>query len=161
MEFASEYIEKYEDLESLGYKSGEIRRMLGSMEFVKDFVDTPEWLECVYKLPKGNKWADGQRYSLKAGPKNDGEQYIFLQIGNDLYIKNILNWWATKKEEDGFVFCAVKDKRICLIRDWRTMTAVCVVSGLRANMTPYKESAFFDFWKKNGGRIGFNETILR
>lgn len=161
-EFLNIFILDYENLMSIGFSDLQIKKMLGGLGYVKDFVDTPDWLECVNKIPKGYKWSDGTKFHLKSGKKNEPETYVFLMVEDDLYIKGLLDnfEWVDNSETNEFGnprLINVRDKRICLIRNWKSLKSHKVVYALDAIMTSFLESSFYKFWNDNGGKMSMQE----
>ena len=78
-DFVNKFIADYEKMESIGFKRNQILNMLASQKYVQDFVETPEWLTSVKKLPKGYKWSDGRKFYKKSG-KNGTFNKNFYEI---------------------------------------------------------------------------------
>jgi hypothetical protein len=161
--FIDKYISDYVKLQTLGYKDLEIKKMLATQNYVQDFADTPDWLTCVNRLPKGYKWTDGTKLYKKAqGKHSTSETYVFLIIENNLYIKGLLNGEVyLHNENDEIVYHKVIDKRICIINDWKSLGSVEVVDGLYDFTTPFLQSKIHEFWCENGGKTGFIKPITR
>lgn len=161
MDFVDKFIQNYDQMVKMGFTKKQILNMLGTLDYVKDFCDTPEWFTSVPKLPKGYKWSDGTKYHNKASKKNDSETYIFLIIGNDLYIKGFLDElyvFYDKKhisEYGNHKEIRLRDKRICVIKDWKNKKDY-KVNGL-IGITPFFENAISNFWHDNGGNMSMQE----
>ncbi len=160
--FLNKFLTDYENLISVGFSDLQAKKMLTELDYVKEFVDTPEWLECVKKLPRGCRWSDGTRFNKKAGKKNTSETYTFLAVGNDLYIKGMLDYMEglnhfSTNEYGTPSLTDVRDKRICLIRNWKKMKSHKVTYALDAVMTPFMEDSFHKFWNDNGGKMSMQE----
>ena len=160
--FLNKFLADYENLTSAGFSDLQAKKMLAKLDYVKDFVDTPEWLECAKKLPGGCKWSDGTRFNKKAGKKSSSETYTFLAVGNDLYIKGMLDHiegLALFNVDKYGVPSAidVRDKRICLIRNWKKLKSHKVTYALDAVMTPFLENSFHRFWNDNGGKMSMQQ----
>lgn len=163
MDFVDKFIEDYCKIESLGFKRTEILRMLGSQDYVKDFVETPVFFVSAKKLPKGYKWSDGEKYQCKAGKRSFNETYTFLIVENDIYIKGFYAVWGfdvvEKDDEkiDGFSakrYPLHKEFRnkICVIKNWKSMTPQYVLGKLD-EVTVFFENSLTDFYAKNGGNL--------
>lgn len=160
MEFIEKFISDYEKFSQMGYNKVQILKMLGTLQYVQDFIHTPEWLESTTKLPNGYKWSDGTKYNQKSGKKNDTQTYIFLIIDDDLYIKNMLNraynFYQSDDEVNGVsesTCYVIQDKRICIIRRWKEKRSHHVVRNMDDMMTPFLEKCIHNFWHDNGGNI--------
>ena len=161
-EFLNKFISDYENLISIGFADLQAKKMICALDYVKDFIDTPVWLECIKKLPKGYKWSSGTKFHLKSGKRNVPETYVFLSVENDLYIKGLLDnleWIDHSKSNEFGVsgLVKVKDKRICLIRNWKNLKSHKVTYALDAVMTPFLENSLCKFWNDNGGKMNMQE----
>lgn len=166
MDFVEKYSRDYEAMQKMGLKEFEIKRALGTLQYVKDFIDTPEWLEYAKKLPKGFKWSEGTKYNHKGGKRDVAEKYVFLIAEGDLYIRNMLyGKYCYRKpnedEDDGWTTYYIQDKRICKISNWKSMKANAVLDGLEGVMTPFLNNCILKFWNENGGKIGFQEEVIK
>jgi hypothetical protein len=163
MEFINKYISDYEKLKTLNFKDHEIKKMLATQNYVQDFVDTPDWITCVDKLPKGYKWADGTKLYKKAqGKHSTSETYVFLIIENNLYIKGLLNGEVYLHNKNDEIVCRkIIDKRICVINDWKSLGSAEVADKLYDFTTPFLQSKIHKFWHENGGKTGFIKPITR
>lgn len=137
----------------------------------------PEWLDEVPKLPKGFKWSDGRKFVYKGGKqrRTKAETHVFLPIGNDLYIKDLLNHTcaygylddngkAVFKQDDltkELVCFHLTDRTICVIRNWKSLFASEVIMGLDEIMTPFLKTAILTMWKDYGVKLGWTVPILR
>lgn len=165
--FINKFIEDYDKMKNIGFDREQILKMLATQKYVQDFVDTPEWLVNVKKLPKGYKWSDGTKCHKRGSKKGkaDSETYVFLSIDNDLYIKGLLDGtycYYDKKERNEYEIPTeykIRDKRICVIKDWRNKKDYKV--NLWIGITPFFENSLSNFWRDNGGKMGYqddNET---
>lgn len=168
MDFVNKFVSDYENFEKMGLKKHEILKMLGTLDYVQDFVDTPDWLNAVSKLPKGYKWNNGTTYKQKSSKRSDSETYIFLAIGDDLYIKNLLDkvYEATKiKEEENKEFellCAsLRDKRIYIIKNWKNMNALYVCGCLEKILSPFLYDCICKFWHENNIGLDYLNVITK
>lgn len=158
-EFINKLVKDCEKMKNIGFNRNQILTMLATQKYVQDFVDTPEWLVSVKKLPKGYKWSDGTKFHKIGGKKADSETYVFLSIDNDLYIKGFLDGayvYYDKKdlnEYGNYKEYRIRDKRICVIKDWRNKKDYKVNS--RIGITPFFENSLSNFWKDNGGKISY------
>lgn len=169
MDFVDKFIEDYCKIESLGFKRTEILRMLGSQDYVKDFVETPDFFVSAKKLPKGYKWADGEKYQYKAGKHSLSETYVFLIIENDIYIKGFFAGWEffktgrnNKAPNDYELKCYKAPKeignKICVIKNWKSMKPQYVLGKLD-EVTPFFETSLTDFYAKNGGNLSMQDGM--
>lgn len=161
VDFLNKYISDYKKLEECGFNRMQIIKMLNTQQYVKDFIDTPEWLVSVKKLPEGYKWNDGIKYQQKGAKKKDSETYIFLIIENDLYIKGLLDkkyeiYSETRSDEIGVPYIiGIRDKRICVIKDWKSKKDHKVNACI--GITPFFENSLSNFWCANGGNMSMQE----
>lgn len=162
-EFLNKLISDYEKMESIGLSKNQIFTMLTTQKYVQDFVDTPEWLISVKKLPKGYKWSDGTKCHKIGSKKRKSvsETYVFLSIDNDLYIKGLLDGayvYYDKKHINEYGIpkeYSVIDKRICVIKDWRNKKDYNV--NFWIGITPFFENSLSNFWRDNGGKMSYQE----
>lgn len=163
MDFVNKFIEDYCKIESIGFQKSEILKMLGSQDYVKDFVETPEFFVSAKRLPKGYKWSDGEKYQRKAGKHDFSETYTFLIVENDIYIKGFFTGWEfyntvrNNEAPDGYEtkwYKASKEIRskICVIKNWKSMKPQYVLGKLD-EVTPFFETSLTDFYAKNGGNL--------
>lgn len=175
-EFIDRFVRDYIALEGLGYSKADILRMLGTQQYIKDFCDTPQWIEIADKLPKGCKWSDGHKFREKPRKRSDCREYILLPAGDDLYIKGLLDkMYATGyKDAEGNIHARndvectrelkilkLSNKRICVIRDWKSIPANRVIIGLSAVMTPLLQDAILTVWHENDVPLGLMKRVLR
>ncbi len=73
-----------------GFSTAETRSMLAVLKYVRIWSANPRWLYPIRSLPKGYRWRDGQKFSQRSGRRSDGYSYIFLPVGEDLYIKGLV-----------------------------------------------------------------------
>lgn len=167
MDFVDKFIEDYCKIESLGFKRTEILRMLGSQDYVKDFVETPDFFVFAKKLPKGYKWSDGEKYQCKAGKRSFNEIYTFLIIENDIYIKGFFAGWyfyntvRNNEAPDGYEVKYHKTpkeigSKICVIKNWKSMKPQYVLGKLD-KVTPFFETSLTNFYAKNGGNLSMQD----
>lgn len=167
MYFVDKFIEDYCKIESLGFKRAEILKMLGSQDYVKDFVETPDFFVSAKKLPKGYKWSDGEKYQQKGAKKCFSETYTFLIVENDICIKGFYAGWerfeSARNDEapDGYeVSCYKLPKefanKICVIKNWKSMKPQYVLGKLD-EVTPFFESSLTNFYAKNGGNLSMQD----
>jgi hypothetical protein len=155
--FVNKFAEDYRKLEEAGFSEIAIKRMMGQLQYVKEFVGTPEWLVSAKKLPKGCKWSEGKKYSLKGGKRSDSITYIFLTVGDDLYIRNLVAYWIKTDEETNFR----RNSPITYIKNWKSMRSHHVVFSLKEIMNPFLETCIHEFWSENGGSTSMIEGGLR
>lgn len=161
--FINKFIEDYDKMKNIGFDREQILKMLATQKYVQDFVDTPEWLVNVKKLPKGYKWSDGTKCHKRGSKKGkaDSETYVFLSIDNDLYIKGLLDGayvYYDKKDSNEYGTheeYSIRDKRICVIKEWRNKKDYKVNAWI--GITPFFENSLSNFWRDNGGKMGYQE----
>lgn len=168
MEFANKFLDDYRKIESLGFKRAEILRMLGSQDYVIDFIETPDFFASAKKLPKGYKWTDGEKYQYKAGKHSLSETYVFLIIESDIYIKGFYSTWncqavvKSSKYADGFevkFFSSQEYKnKICVIKNWKTMKPQYVLGKLD-KVSTFFENSLTNFYAKNGGNLSMQDGM--
>lgn len=177
-DFWNKWTEDYIKLEELGFTKNQILHMLGSLQYVHDYCDTPSFIDFQEKLPKGYKWNDGVKYGFKGNEKKkyDGETYVLLPIGEDLYIrgihipfeiKNVVqrfgeNWKENPEFKNEYMVAYKECKRwATIIRNFRNYTAVYVITEMMDHISPFLHNCIMNFWKENGLRIGHIESILK
>ncbi len=164
MDFVDKFLEDYQKIESLGFKRSDVLKMLGSQDYVQDFAETPDFFVSAPKLPKGYKWADGEKYTRKrAGKKDFGETYVLLIIENDIYIKGFYVGWEyyvkdTEAEYGVAYYDVPKDLRnkICVIKNWKTMKPQYVLWKLD-KVTPFFENSLTNFYSQNSGNLSMQD----
>lgn len=160
-EFLDKFIKDYKNMEDIGFNRNQILNMLSTQKYVQDFIETPEWLVSAGKLPEGYKWSDGTKYHVKGGKKSESETYIFLSIGNDLYIKGLLDgaYELVNREavnEYGVPeLYSIRDKRICVIKDWKSKKDYKVND--RIGVSVFFQNSLSNFWRDNGGKMSYQE----
>lgn len=170
MDFVNKFIEDYCKIESLGFKRAEILRMLGSQDYVIDFVETPDFFVSVKKLPKGYKWTEGEKYQNKPSKHSHSETYTFLIIENDIYIKGFFAGWEVYKTvrnneaPDGYEveYCKMPKEicnKICVIKNWKSMKPQYVLWKLD-EVTPFFENSLTNFYEKNGGNLSMQDSLM-
>lgn len=165
-DFFNKFIGDYEKMESIGFDKNQILTMLTTQDYVQDFIETPDWLTSVKRLPKGYKWSDGTKYHKRGNvkEKSDSETYVFLSIDDDLYIKGLLDrayesYVAKGIGEDGLqngVIIEFRDKRICVIKDWKSKKDYKVNAWI--GRTPFLANSLSNFWRDNGGNMSYLEN---
>ncbi len=163
--FIDKFVPLLEGLMSLGMSKKQAIKAALTQNFVRDFADTPEWFVSA-KLPKGYKWSDGEKYSIKGGHRADSETYTFLPIDGDLYINGLYRravFYAHDEEGELQRYKAPKEirGRVVVIKNWQEMNAHHVLQRLRDECTPFFDNSLLKFWRKNGGETGLMEPILR
>lgn len=126
----------------------------------------PGWFEIANKLPKGCKWSDGTKYSLKSGKYCVGESYVLYIINDDIYIKGFYHnafIWAHDENDVLKLYKAPKEIRnqIVIIKNWQSMNIHEVLPHIYEESTPFFENCLMKFWKENGGRVGLIVPVLR
>lgn len=179
-EFINKFLPMLEGMMTLGMTKSQALKAICTQDFVRDFVDTPEWLVGAKSLPKGCKWSDGTKYHTSGRRGNHAvpETYWFLQIDEDLYIKgyfsqmilrasnNEKNRKAPGKEDDGKAYwnykAPPKDRnRIIVIRDWKSLRGQNVVYRIGDVRSPFFSNCIMNFWHANGGDCGMTNKIMR
>lgn len=130
-------------LQAQGFDAETIEQKLSKLHYVRFHAAYPKWLYPTDTLPKGYKWTDGTKYTLKSHGQYPSETYVFLPIENDLYIKTPNSY---------LVGVNVKDKAFLKVKDFRMLTAIDFINGYSG--TPFFLDCILHFWKDNGGRIG-------
>lgn len=135
-------------LEQSGFSPDEIKKMLGTFNYVRVWINTPRFLYPTLSLPKGYVWKSGVKYKCDYGVKGYSEKvtYVLLPIGRDLYIK-------------GISVCGtnIDDPKIAIIKNWKKLKGVDVAK----EFDYYLRSFILDFWKQNDLDLGFIEKITR
>ena len=165
-DFINRFVPLVEGMMNLGLTKQQALAAAATQKFVRDFADTPEWFVSAKGLPKGYKWSDGRKYSIKGGKRSAGEIYIFVSIDEDLYIKGFFRDATFYAEDDVGKFKwykAPKEIRnqIIVIRKWKSLNANDVALKLHDGCSPFFRSSILDYWKENGVRVGFTEPIMK
>ncbi len=131
-----------------GFSVSEAKQMAVSLKYVRCWCLNPRWLFPINKLPKGYKWRDGQKFVVKGSSRSDGETYIFLPAGENLYIKG-LTAAATH----------FSDYPAVVIKNYRSLTYCKIASA-------FPEGAFFlsslvTFWHSQGLDLGYTMKCIR
>lgn len=124
-------------LQDAGFSPSEIKRMLATLKYVRFWSANPPWLFPIKKLPKGYRWRDGQKFSCKSGRRYDGYCYIFLPIGEDLYVKGMV-----------VVGTKANDCPGAKIKRYKELT--CTEVSHRLSTSPGLDSAIRTFWHSQG-----------
>ena len=132
------------------------------------FTDKPQWFQSVSKLPKGYKWSDGTNFRQKGSRKSETENYTFLIIDNDLYIKDFLKQTSyyvvesSEKESVVKIYKTPKELRymIFVIRNWKYMKPHHVLYEIGFT-TSFFDSSFTKFCMENGGNISMIAEQLK
>jgi len=153
-----------QEMIGLGLTKDQAIKALGTQQYVQDFIDTPDWFVSAPKLPKGYKWADGARYHLKQQKNGNAETYVFLIVGDDIYIKGAFSMasFYGHNEKDELVLYksppSIRNK-ICVIKKWKGINANEV--NYKLDISPFFSSSILDFYSKNGGEIGLINKIVK
>ena len=131
-----------------GFSTTEVRSMLAALKYVQIWSENPRWLFPIRGLPKGYRWRDGKKFTQSGGRKSDGYSYIFLPVGQDLYIKG-LTVAGTK----------VDDYPASKIRRYKELTCVEVLR--KFSELPGLNSAIQSFWKSHGLPLGYTVPDIR
>ena len=150
--FANRLANDIKRLQDAGFDDTAIKKMIGTLKYVRFWSQWPSWAFPVDKLPKGHKWADGERFSLKQNKKSNSESYTFLVVDDDLYIKS-------KNGETFMPGLNIKDKVFLRIIDFRSITANDFLSKIE--LTPFFHDCVLKFWKEHDGRLGYVEPLLK
>lgn len=135
-------------LQEAGFSDKEIKKMIGTLNYVRIWCKNPVWLHPVKSLPKGYKWADGTKFKLKGVKRRGVENYTFLIIDDDLYIRGTYA-----------VGMNIKDKPMVKIINFRNLSANDAVSGLGGS--PFFEDSVLKFWKENELKLGLVVSYLK
>lgn len=135
-------------LQDAGFSLSEIKRMLATLKYVRFWSANPPWLFPIKKLPKGYHWRDGQKFSCKSGRQYDGYCYIFLPVGEDLYVKGM-----------GVVGAKTSDCPGAKIKHYKNLTSAEVSQRLSASSG--LDSAIHTFWHSQGLEGGYVVPVLR
>lgn len=141
-------------LRDAGFSVEETIKMICSLSYVKFWCANPSWLYPIAGLPTGYRWRDGQKFVQRArAQKADAHTYIFLPIGEDLYIKGI---------------CAVgthiTDFKGAKIKGFRTLAyheVVTKFSILGERTNPFFENSLLKFWQSQGLGLFNKPSYLR
>lgn len=132
----------------VGFSTAEVRSMLVALEYVQIWSANPRWLFPIRGLPKGYRWRDGQKFAQSGGRKSDGYSYIFLPVGQDLYIKG-LTVAGTK----------IDDYPASKIRRYKELACIEVLR--KFSELPGLSSAIQSFWKSQGLPLGYAVPDIR
>ena len=126
----------------------------------------PCWFEITNRLPKGYKWSDGTKYSLKSGKYCVGESYVLYIISDDIYIKGFYRNTSILAYDENDVLKLYKaPKEICnqvvAIKNWQSMNIHDILPYLYERVSPFFQSCLMKFWKENGGKVGLMVPVLR
>ena len=83
--FANRLANDIKRLQDAGFDDTAIKKMIGTLKYVRFWSQWPSWAFPVDKLPKGHKWADGERFSLKQNKKSNKHQLNFSLYFNAFY----------------------------------------------------------------------------
>lgn len=150
--FSQRLADTIEQLQALGFYGKTLKQMITVIPFVRAWLDTPRDFYPAKTLPKGYKWSDGKKYQYKAvGNKSSSETYIFLPVGDDLYIKGMALAGTSKANKSSLFY----------IKNFREKTAAEITIDFS-----YPDGVFFcncihKFWKEQGLRQGLVDPILR
>lgn len=168
-DFVNKFIDDYEKFESMGYEKNQIFRFLGTLQYVQDFSDTPQWLETAEKLPKGYKWKDGEKYKFchRSGKYyNDSFTNVLLEVEDDLWIKDGIRGVVFLPNTNGdldsngnvsIVPFRAKPK-IAIVRDWKNL---CINDIERKLWNSDQELCDCLCWYYQKKGMRFHKSILR
>ncbi len=133
-----------------GFSINEVKHMVMSLRYVHYWRSNPAWMFPINGLPKGYRWRDGQKFSYKNKRRKRaaGETYVFLPVGENLYIKGI--------EAVGTHF---SDYSGVDVENFRSLTCREIVSSFPS--TPFLQSSFTTFWHSQGLALGYTIEWLR
>lgn len=140
--FLARLCEHIQMLENIGMSKENIRRTLGTFDYVRVWVNTPTFLYPVLKLPKGYTWKMGESHKTCVG-----ETFTLLPIGKDLYIRGI--------EVPG---THIHDPKFGYIKDYKKLNGSDVANRLDILGL---DCVIMDFYHKNGLKLGFIQEITR
>lgn len=168
LEFANKFIEDYEKFESMGYSNKQIFRFLGTLQYVQDFADTPQWLETADKLPKGYKWSDGEKFRFNIGNKHNGNKFtnVVLDVKNDLWIKGgiRLGFWGDNRDgildSNGNVSKTFWNihPQIAIIKNWRDLD-IATINKCEFELGPYLTECIVLYGRSHGMRYNKNSIL--
>lgn len=135
-------------LQSAGVPDDYIRKVIGTFQYVRAWVTTPKFLWYAKRLPKGYRWSDGRKFQYKGslGGYAYSRTFVFLPVGDDLYVKGIQIPGMGRKEN------------ITYIKDCKKMCSVEFVRSLRDADESYP---FIQYWHENGLPYWDAERCLR
>lgn len=137
-----------------GFSLDEAKKMLCSLNYVKVWAANPRWFYPITGLPKEYRWRDGEKFVQKRRPgRGDAQTYIFLPIGEDLYIKGV-----------AAVGTHITDYRGAKIKQFRTLAFYEVTEQLsRHGACPnsFFEDSLLKFWHSQGLRLFNRPSYLR
>ena len=139
-------------LQDAGFSSKEIKKMLGSLDYVKIWAANPSWLFPITGLPKGVRWRDGQRFVQKRTRRSDGRTYIFLPVGEDLYVKGICAVGTHKSDYPG-----AKIKQYRKLASYEVTAQLSIYGRFH---DPFFESSVLTFWRSQGLRLFADPSYL-
>lgn len=176
-DFLNKFCPLFEGMINLGLSKKQALKALGAQDFVQDFVDTPEWLISVKKLPKGYKWSNGTRFHFKGDKRDVSETYILLTIDDDIYIKNFFGTWCyfleakdgekilnNKGEEvDSVIMNLPKEEKnqIVVIKDFKNIEYSKIYTCLKEFASVGLLDAILTIYKENGVYTGLIERELK
>lgn len=138
-------VEDITALQKAGFSIKGIKKMLGSLDYVKIWAANPSWLFPITGLPKGFRWRDGQKFVQKRTRRSDGHTYVFLPVAEDLYIKGIHAAGTCKSDYYG-----------AKIKQYQKLAGYEVTAQLamhRQSYDPFFESSIHTFWHSQGLRL--------
>ncbi len=154
-DFVNRFCEDYSKLEQMFPDVGQkkILRMMGNLEYVRNFTLVPTFCRIEQNPPKGIKKSNGRKVNILQG-KSGGHTYrtteYLIDCGEDLYISGII---SSGKIENG----KPKIRKMWLVvENWKKIPAMKLVEELERDRKPIQceiRSAILQIYKDNGLRL--------
>ena len=161
-DFLDRFIKDLTNIENLGFSKEQTIKMVATLQYVKDFVDTPSFVHSENKLPNGYKLSDGTKYSKKPWKEDTPERYIFIKVMDDLYIHGVFKYCFEIRCKTGgeFKLLKNKDNKLLVIENWRNVRGRDIVEGV--GLTPFLHNSLCDYLHRNGFYLGYlKETTTK
>lgn len=133
--FVARLCDDIKALESIGMDYKDIKRTIGTFNYVKVWTRTPQWLYPKLRLPTGYRWKDGTKQN----------KLNMLVVDDDLWLKPIT-----------IPGTHIDDPEIGMVKDFRSVAPKDVAYYLEA---PFSY-AILDFYKSQGVHLGYTNPIL-
>ncbi len=149
--FMNRLAEDIGKLQQVGFDDRDIKKMLGRLDYIRFWIAWPAWAFPADRLPKGCKWSEGVKYHRKAGSRSSAETYVFLPVGNDLYIKS----------GNGAPLMPglnIREKTFLRIVNFRSLTANEFLQWI--DSSPFFHDCILKIWRENSLRLGWAEPIF-
>lgn len=150
--FMNRLAEDIGKLQQVGFSDNDIKKMLGRLDYVRFWSQWPSWAFPVARLPKGCKWSEGVKYHRKAGSRSSAETYVFLPVGNDLYVKS-------GNGAPMMPGLNIHDKTFLRIINFRSLTANEFLQKIDGS--PFFHDCVLEIWRENGLPLGWIKSCFK